>query len=242
MKIKLTETRSFIKAVIVIIIAVAVAVPAAYMLFNPTGATQTTRYIASAQGTTPRSPDPDPTPEPDDNDDEQTVFSSGGSSTGGSGSPGSGTPSDDGNDDNDNCFSKKDLMIAEYAEIPPDFLGDWGEGVYDENPIGPLKGYIVLYSRSVLNPDGTYTHIRDEIGFMFMGSGARIKMLLNEDGTFTGTIKYDGDSGDITGEYEITLGVRESVQSIFSANFDWDDGTYWVYGDYLRQNLPPFPE
>ena len=213
MILKFTETRSFLKAIIVIIIAVLIAIPAAYMFLPEGRGSIALQAITSPEDSTPQDPEPEPDP---DNDDDQTVIysSGGGSSGGGGGSSGSDSSSDNGDDEEEDNSWDKNIFPAEH--IPPDFKGHWGLGVYDENPLGYLNGNKILSKTrpgeiADFNEAMSVIIEADENKEQFLqkseGSGAR-----GSNGVFKGVAISRNDkeafSKNLEGIADGTIGVR----------------------------------
>ena len=104
MKFNFTDTRSFLKTIVLIIIIIAIAIPAAYLFF-PVRTNSKAYPFVPLQATSPQNPDP--TPEPEVNDNDQLIFSSRGGSPGGKGSSSGSSSSGDENENPDNGGPKK---------------------------------------------------------------------------------------------------------------------------------------
>jgi hypothetical protein len=231
MKMKLTQTRSFLKSVVILATALFIIIPASVMLFPIHSHSEAPRYVAS--GIASAQPDDSPLPPypgPDDFEDTPTIIisSSSGGSTGSNNQAGGSSSSgeDDENDDDDIPDDTKNESSAPSSG----FEGSWG---YDSGTgdtpvvISKIKGRIAitLSGGYVLGLRGEFKEKRIALQLEFQGSSGSFhgKFSFIEQFSECSYILYDTEY--INGKY-----LYDEKSGMFEAWFYMDSTLFYIKG------------
>ncbi len=250
-KIKLSETRSFFKAVIVVVIAISIAMPLTYIALNDsTINTSAIGRLITSDTSTPEEPDPDSNNNNGEtgNDDETIIFSSDNSGSSGDVFSGSGSSnqgsSSTGNSDDGNNKSNIFGLTAEpgiaLRMTPYVTNGYWGRGEYDQDssvPLGSIEGWFSRTGTMIIIESGQH---KQQISILrLIGSDINMEFILDDpqicSGEFSGKLTYQGTTySDILGNYWVDdCDATVDNPGTFIGNFVWNDELYWVYADFV---------
>jgi len=234
-KIKFSETRGYLKAIIAFVIALVLIVPATFAIIG-----SNSNYYSSSGLSASATQSPNEPSQPDDKDDNRRVIfdssqpPSSGSDTG-SPSSGGGGSSDDTGDGNDNGDGPH---VVQPTPIPPDFEGCLFI-IHDDAPLElvvVLTGFFMGEMHVTLNSDGPqdpsvyiglHMNFRPNVNADVNTMGLKSINLFSPDHReFTGTMNYqDGNT------YDIDTSYWWSDFGLYEAIFEHNGQTYLISGN-----------
>jgi hypothetical protein len=248
---QLSNTKKYVKSIVLLILAAAIIIPAAYTIFSLTVMTSTQTTSSGAPPLMPPAPPAPPAPAPQPNQTPDTPKNPSpppaAASSDHSDSYGGTSPQDNGDTGDDGCGTPDNPCDASdgLEKIPASFTGILGgfreSGEFDPDPYCALTGFFIGEMTIHMNPDGTTSpaeynglHLsfsinaasgRNKIGLStlnFFAAGIQPRNITH---TFTtGTMTYlNGETNEVTGTYIISEGF-------FTASIHWGGKNYWMAG------------